>query len=59
MLNYGSESGYQTSFRSAWGTCFQIFATIIMVLFTVEQAGAWYNYKETAFTSTVVQDHFD
>ena len=59
MLNYGSESDYQTSYRSAWGTCFKIFATIVTVLFTVEQTNVWLNYKETSFISTVVQDHFD
>ena len=59
MLNYGSEGGYQTSYRSSWGTCFQILAIVVTVLFTVEQFNLWYNYKETTFTSTIKEDHFD
>ena len=59
MINYGSEGRYQTSFRSALGTCFQICAAIVTFLFTLTQFNVWLNYKETSFTSTVIQDHFD
>ena len=59
MLNYGSEVGYQTSYRSAWGTCFHIFVTIITVIFTVEQINIWLKYKDTKFMSYIVQDYFD
>ena len=44
MLNFGSDGNHQTSFRSAWGACFQFFVTSLTLLFTVQQINVWYNY---------------